>query len=162
LGVFRFCAQLPITPIWDFTQTYDGAVAAQLDESTPMHVVYGVFLGVIGAATAGIFAKGHWLVMTLFRSRGLIDSDGKHAIPRAMYGAVVVVGLGMLIPHTLFWGEFEIQTIATLAPADTLEHIWPTSGLFGFEMDSFWTCVLVAVAKLVAISFTVAGGYRGG
>lgn len=62
----------------------------------------------------------------------------------------------------MFWGEFEFQTISTMAPASTLEHIWPTAGLLGFEMDSFWTALLVGVAKLIAISFTVAGGYRGG
>jgi hypothetical protein len=62
----------------------------------------------------------------------------------------------------MFWGEFEIQTIATMGPASNLPEIWPTSGLLGFEMDSFWTCLLVGVAKMVAISFTVAGGYRGG
>jgi len=67
-----------------------------------------------------------------------------------------------LIPHTMFWGEFEFQTIATMAPASTLDHIWPTSGLLGFEMEGPWSALLLGVAKLIAISFTVAGGYRGG
>lgn len=62
----------------------------------------------------------------------------------------------------MFWGEFEFQTIATMSPTDTLEHIWPTYGATHFEMDSFWTALIVGLAKIVAISFTVAGGYRGG
>jgi H+/Cl- antiporter ClcA len=62
----------------------------------------------------------------------------------------------------MFWGESEFQTIASLSPASSLEHVWPTSGLIGFEMDSAWSCFLVGAAKIVAISFTVAGGYRGG
>ena len=49
-----------------------------------------------------------------------------------------------------------------MSPTSTLENVWPTSGLFNFQMNSFWTAIAVGVAKLVAISFTVAGGYRGG
>ena len=69
----------------------------------------------------------------------------------------------MFIPHTMFWGEFEIQTIATMDKASTLDHVWPTTGLINFELtDSPMNCFILAVAKLIAISFTVAGGYRGG
>ena len=49
-----------------------------------------------------------------------------------------------------------------MAPAKNLSHIWPTTGLFSFEMETGWHALVVAVAKLIAISFTVAGGYRGG
>ncbi len=49
-----------------------------------------------------------------------------------------------------------------MAPASNLAHIWPTSGLFGFEMENGTHAFIVAVAKLIAISFTVSGGYRGG
>lgn len=62
----------------------------------------------------------------------------------------------------LFWGEFEFQTVATLSPASTLSHIWPTSGLIGWEVDGFFSALITGFAKLLAISFTVAGGYRGG
>jgi H+/Cl- antiporter ClcA len=50
----------------------------------------------------------------------------------------------------------------TMSPASTLDHIWPTYGLFHFEMDSAFTACIVGVTKLMAISFTVAGGYQGG
>ena len=59
-------------------------------------------------------------------------------------------------------GEYEFQTISTMSPADTLAHIWPTSGMTGFEMEHPVHAFVVGVAKLIAISFTVAGGYRGG
>lgn len=59
-------------------------------------------------------------------------------------------------------GEAEFQTISSLSPASTLPHVWPTSGLIDFEMDSASSCFLVGLTKLIAISFTVAGGYRGG
>ena len=62
----------------------------------------------------------------------------------------------------MLWGESEFQTLYTLSPASTLEHVFPTYGLIGFEMDSLWKCVMVGFAKLVVISFSVAGGIQGG
>lgn len=59
-------------------------------------------------------------------------------------------------------GEEEIQTIATASPASELPHVYPTGGLIGFEMNSFWTAMILGVAKMIAISFTVAAGFRGG
>lgn len=59
-------------------------------------------------------------------------------------------------------GEFEFQTISTMSPASTLTHVWPTTGLFGFEMENGFHALVVGFTKLIAISFTVAGGYRGG
>jgi len=78
---------------------------------------------------------------------------------------VFFVASDLILPttqQTLFWGEYEFQTIANLLPAETLEHVWPTSGALGFEMNSCFNCLIAGAAKLVAISFTVAGGYRGG
>merc|ERR1712232_1156565 len=59
-------------------------------------------------------------------------------------------------------GEYEFQQISSLAPTSKLEHIYPPSGLIGFEMQTMGACLLVALFKMIAISFTVAGGYRGG
>jgi hypothetical protein len=63
---------------------------------------------------------------------------------------------------TAFWGEEEIQVVANMGPAKDLPNIWPTTGLFGFEMDGPWKAAIVGFTKLIAISFTVAGGLRGG
>lgn len=46
--------------------------------------------------------------------------------------------------------------------AKDLPNIWPTTGLTGFELSSPFHVFLMGCAKLVAISFTVAGGLRGG
>lgn len=154
LAVFRYTSGLPIAPIWDITET-------KLASSNALHIVYGVGLGLVGAAIAFAFARIHKnVVMRQFRVWNLLDND--NAIPRAWLGASVILCVGMIIPHTLFWGEYEFQTIATMSPASTLPHAFPAKSIVGFEMHNFTTCLLVGLAKLVCISFTVAGGYRGG
>merc|ERR1712151_381809 len=62
----------------------------------------------------------------------------------------------------MFWGEEEFQIVATMQSAKFLPNIWPTTGLFGFEMDTPFKAFIVGMSKMVAISFTVAGGLRGG
>jgi H+/Cl- antiporter ClcA len=155
LAVFRALAQLPIAPIWSITEA-----TAKLASTDPQHIVYGAVLGLVGAAIAALFTKFHFTILATFQAAGLLRNEA--AIQRALCGAVVICLVGLLMPATLFWGEYEFQTIATLAPAATLPHVWPTTGLFHFEMNSFVTSLLVGVGKLVAISFTVCGGYRGG
>jgi H+/Cl- antiporter ClcA len=153
LGVFRGLANLPIEPIWEIK-------LPKMKDSDPIDLVYGLFLGLIGAFVAYLFAQMHQRVTAMFSSLGLLHNE--RAVYRALLGCFVVVILAMLVPHTMFWGELEFQTIATMSPASTLNHIWPTTGLLGFEMDSPFHAFIVGVAKLVAISFTVSGGYRGG
>lgn len=153
LVVFRWSAGLPIAPIWDITNP-------KLAGADAINVLTGACIGLVGAGIAAIFARYHGKLMGWFKGNGLLADET--APQRALVGAVVVVSLGMLIPHTMFWGEYEFQTIATMAPASTLEHIWPTTGLFGFQMENGWHCMIVGFGKLIAISFTVAGGYRGG
>jgi len=153
LAVFRSLAGLPIQSIWSITD-------AKLLNATPLDIMYGVLLGLAGAGVAWIFAKFHTQNMGWFRRRGLLDD--KYAVQRALTGTVIIVILGLLVPQSMFWGEFEFQTISTLAPAETLANVWPTSGLTGFEVDSWWSALGLGLVKLVAISFTVACGMRGG
>ena len=61
-----------------------------------------------------------------------------------------------------FFAEFEFPVLATLSPTSDLPHVWPKAGLIGFEMNSCTNCVIVGLCRLLAISPTVAGGYRGG
>jgi len=152
LAVFRGLANLPIQPIWTFDQI--------LDQANSMSIVTGALIGLLGAGVAALFSKFHWTVMGAFDKMGLLNN--RNAVQRALLGSTVIVALGMLLPQTMFWGEFEFQTLSALAPASSLNHVFPTTGLFGFEMKSFVSCIAVAVGKLVAISFTVAAGYRGG
>ncbi|KAI0562748.1 hypothetical protein FGB62_54g15 [Gracilaria domingensis] len=151
LVVFRGLAQLPIGPIYFFTDI-------KLDSSSAHLVVVGAVLGLIGAGFAALFAHGHWAVVKQLKKLGW-DTD---PVKLSVFGGVGIVILGLLFPQTLFWGEFEMQTIGSLSPASKLPHIWPTTGLTGFEIKGWFSAFLVGVAKLVAISFTVAGGYRGG
>lgn len=64
--------------------------------------------------------------------------------------------------HAAFWGEEEIQVVANMEPAKNLPNLWPATGLIGFEMDGPGKAFIVGFTKLIAISFTVAGGLRGG
>lgn len=64
--------------------------------------------------------------------------------------------------YLLLLGEYEFQTISTMAPTNTLEHIWPKHSVVGFQMNNGFESLIVAFGKLIAISCTVAGGYRGG
>mmetsp|Transcript_5718 Transcript_5718/g.8812 ORF Transcript_5718/g.8812 Transcript_5718/m.8812 type:complete len:586 (+) Transcript_5718:112-1869(+) len=153
LVVFRGLAGLPMEAIWTITEV-------KLPEANASEVIVGGVLGLVGALIAFIFAKMHWSIMGQFQKYDLLRNE--RALYRAFAGAVAIVGIGMFIPHTMFWGEFEFQTIATGSPASTLDHVWPTSGAIGFEMDNGWKCLLVGIFKMIAISITVCGGYRGG
>ena len=155
VAVFRSLAQLPLGKIWDITPS-------RLESSDPILILIGAAIGLLGAGVATLFASFHWRLMSCFNRLGLLDDDNRYAVPRVLLAALAISLIGMLVPHTYFWGEFEFNTVATMAPASDLRHIWPTSGLIGFEMDSWAKCMVVGVCKIIAISFTVAGGYRGG
>ena len=80
-------------------------------------------------------------------------------------GGLVIGVIGVLLPPVMFWGEFEIGTLA--APASALPHIWPKGGVWGLEpfQQGHYTPVLllvIAVVKLITVSVTVLSGFRGG
>lgn len=150
--VFRTLSGLPIAPIWDLGDV--------LTEAKPLDVVIGGGIGLIGAAVAYLFATFHWRVMAIMGKCNLLDN--KNAVYRGLVGATGITILALLVPHTAFWGESEFLPIATMAPASALPRIWPTTGLIGFEMDTWWKALIIGFTKIIAISFTVAGGLRGG
>jgi H+/Cl- antiporter ClcA len=156
LMVFRSLSGLPVKPIWDFTSVSNPRIL----ESEPAHIILGAFIGLYGALLAYMFATFHWQVMAVFGKLNLLDNS--RAVYRGWLGAVFIVLTMLLVPHTAFWGEDEIQVVATMGPAKDLPIIWPTTGLVGFEMDSPFKVFLVGCTKLIAVSFTVAGGLRGG
>ena len=50
-------------------------------------------------------------------------------------GGLLIGCIGVLLPPVMFWGEWEIQTIASGAP---LPHIWPKGMLLGnFSRKAF-------------------------
>ena len=46
-----------------------------------------------------------------------------------LLGGLLVGVLGVLVPPTMFWGEFEIRSLAD--PSKPLPHIWPAGGIHG-------------------------------
>ncbi|KAL7534442.1 hypothetical protein ACHAWF_004837, partial [Thalassiosira exigua] len=153
--VFRSLAGLTLRSIWTIGPE-------PMTETRPIEIVLGAGLGLLGAGAALAWAHFHWRLMDLFDAMGLLDDENACAVPRALVAAIPIAGIGMLVPQTMFWGEYEIGAIATPSPASDLPHVWPTSGLLGFEMDSMTNCLIVGLCKLVAISLAVAGGFRGG
>lgn len=155
LVVFRSLASVPIAPIWDFTK-----LNGRMMEATPSQVLLGGAIGLYGALLAYLFALFHWKNIAMFGRLKLLDNSC--AVYRGWLGAVGIIVTSILVPHTAFWGEEEIQIVANMGAAKDLPNIWPSTGLLGFEMDGPWQAAVVGTTKLIAISFTVAGGLRGG
>ena len=153
LVVFRTLSGLPIQSIYNLTE-------APIPFAKPTDVILGAGIGLLGAGVASMFAALHYRVMGFFERRGLLDNE--RAVQRALLGSSVFLTIGLLVPHTMFWGEAEFESIARMDPSSTLEHVWPTSGLLGFEITGGWSLLIVGVCKIFAISFTVASGFRGG
>lgn len=156
LVVFRAMSGLTIKPIWDLTSEENPRIM----EIQPTLVLYGGLIGLFGAFAAYVFATFHWKVMAYFSSRGLMDNS--KAVQRALLGAIPIVLCGLIYPHTMFWGEEEIDVVGNMEAASKLPFVYPTAGLLGFEMNTPLRAFQVGLAKFVAISFTVAGGLRGG
>jgi len=156
LTVFRSLSGLPIKPIWNLTSHLN----PRITECDPAHLVLGAFIGLYGALLAYLFAYFHWKNMAMFGRLNLLDNS--RAVYRGWLGCIFIVITSLLVPHSAFWGEEEIQVVATMGPAKDLPIIWPTTGFIGFEMDSPSKVFVMGCAKLVAVSFTVAGGLRGG
>ena len=79
-------------------------------------------------------------------------------------GGLLVGILGVLLPPTMFWGEFEINTIAD--NNRPLPHIWPKGGVIGglepfYDGDyPWWLCLVLSLVKMIAISVSVLAGAR--
>jgi H+/Cl- antiporter ClcA len=154
LCVFRALNHVEIGAIWEISPEH-------LPKPTPLGVIIGGGIGLLGALAAAGFAFFHQrIVMAAFKYFHLMHNSV--AIRRALIGATPMLFIGVVYPRTMFWGEAEFQVISTGAPADELPHVFPTTGLGALQMDSFWPALLIGITKLIAISFTVAAGYRGG
>ena len=60
-----------------------------------------------------------------------IEQEHHTPIKSGLLGGLIVGVIGVLVPPTMFWGEYEIQTIAD--PSKGLPHIWPQGGVHGLE-----------------------------
>lgn len=87
LVVFRGLSCLPIQPIWVIAEP-------QLSSTSPVDVITGASIGLLGAGVAASFSFLHFKVMDLFGHCGLLENS--RAVYRAMIGGSIVVLLGMV------------------------------------------------------------------
>jgi len=87
---------------------------------------------------------------------------GPRHIVKGLIGGALIGLIGLTFPETLFWAEYEAQTIIS-AGATPLPHVNPRVGVLGeYSLTDPTILFAIGIAKLVAISFTVLAGYRGG
>ena len=95
------------------------------------------------------------------RKRMLPDQEHHAPVRCGVIGGFLIGVIGVLLPPVMFWGEFEINTLAN--PSRALPHIWPQAGIWGTGLFcggqySWWMYVLIGLVKLPAISITVLSG----
>ena len=87
---------------------------------------------------------------------------GPRHIVKGFLGGLMIGTIGVLFPETLFWAEFETQTIISHGSIP-LPHVRPAVGALGeYSLSDPLVLVTIGIMKLAAISFTVVAGYRGG
>lgn len=89
LMVFRGLAGLEIGPIYKISPVALGPSSSGL-------VLTGAFIGLLGAAVAFLFARGHRWLMGQFRAAGLMEDPLK----RSLVGGLGIVVIGVFIPQS--------------------------------------------------------------
>ncbi|CAM9537552.1 unnamed protein product [Ascophyllum nodosum] len=156
LAVYRGLQGQTFGEIWSF---------APVDLSTASEVVLGTLIGLTAGAVSIFFRAIFRGVAKGVERIGLGDFETTNRpIVLAALGGLSISILGVLVPPTMFWSEFEIGVIAE--PGTDLPHVWPPGGLFyGLERYPWETApmyMLVGFVKLLAIACAVQAGFRGG
>jgi len=108
-------------------------------ELSLLNLMQGAVLGGVGALTALLF-------VLIFRIVGYFSAFIEHyTILLATLGGLLIGLIALAIPQTLFFGEAEIHTLIK------------TGSVLGIEM-----LLVIAVAKMLAVSCTLHAGFRGG
>ncbi|MEL7068547.1 MAG: chloride channel protein [Cyanobacteria bacterium J06581_3] len=129
-AVFRISTGITIGGFYHFES---------VPELTPINLLEGLVLGVIGAGVAVMF-------IGVFRFIGiLLEPLEHHLIALATLGGLCIGLIAFFFPQTLFFSEEQIHTV--IEAGSTL----------GITM-----LLLIAVAKMFAISFTLHSGFLGG
>ena len=150
--VFRLCLDLPQKAIWQFD-------AADTETPNTLTTLWGIPLGIVG----GLLGR-FWIQFTIAARGSCIVHYGlgKRPVLRGCLGGILIGGVGMLLPETLFWAEHESQTIID-GGATPLPHVWPAKGALGtYDLTSPSMLFVIGIAKLFVISVTVLANYRGG
>ncbi|EDX86516.1 chloride transporter, ClC family [Synechococcus sp. PCC 7335] len=108
-------------------------------ELTPMNLLEGLVLGAVGAGVAVMF-------IYVFRLIGqLLEPLEHNLIALATLGGLCIGLIAFFVPQTLFFSEEQIHTVIE------------TGSTLGVTM-----LLIIAVAKMFAISFTLHSGFLGG
>ncbi|NJN01246.1 MAG: chloride channel protein [Leptolyngbyaceae cyanobacterium SL_1_1] len=106
---------------------------------TPMNLLEGLVLGAVGAGVAVMF-------IYIFRLVGrLLEPLEHYRILLATLGGLIIGLIAFAYPQTLFFSEEQIHTVIE------------TGALLGVS-----ALLMIAVAKMFAISFTLHSGFLGG
>jgi len=112
---------------------------AAVPDLTPMNLFEGLVLGFVGALVAVLF-------IFLFRALGQLLEPLEHQqILLATLGGLSIGLIAFAFPQTLFFSETQIHTVIET----------------GTSLGAF-ALVMIAVAKMFAISFTLHSGFLGG
>lgn len=133
-AVFRLGTGLEVGGIYHF-DVFDA-----LPTLSWLNLLEGALLGCIGALAGTLF-------IGIFRFTKLVIQRIEHQhILLAVLGGLGIGWLAVLYPQTLFFSEQQIET-QLIQPAATFSLI---------------TLLGICLAKMIAISFTIHGGFRGG
>lgn len=169
LLVFRGTLGLKFGSIWEFE--------GEINEIEFLHFVAAILVGIVLAFIAILFTKMHGLINKALLAIGLqvnllpqlcsfvLLQEHHTPIKSGLLGGFLIGVIGILLPPTLFWSEFEISNMGD--PSHELTHIWPQGGVWGtgkFSGGDYecWIYFLIGFFKLIAISITVLSGLRGG
>lgn len=141
--------------VWQFTEV--------LEVSDTRHIALGLMFGFLGILLTRLHSKIVAVVTVVFAELGLVESE--RPILSGMFGGLLFGLIGVFLPTTLFWGEFEMQTIAD--DSVPLNHVWPKGGYWGFDafmQGNYTTAIWFAIGftKMVAVAITSVSGLRGG
>ncbi|CAL8470569.1 g10111 [Coccomyxa elongata] len=155
LAVFRGLKRESFGAVWDFKVPF-----VEVDSR---HIILGALMGVIAAGLALCFMHLHWGLKKLWLRMGLHEHHAP--VKCGVIGGFLIGIIGVLLPPTMFWGEFEINTLAN--PSSPLAHIWPQGGIWGTDLflgGQYGPVIYITIGfvKLLAISITVLSGFRGG
>ncbi|MBE9064737.1 chloride channel protein [cf. Phormidesmis sp. LEGE 11477] len=129
-AVFRISTGITIGGFYHFES---------VPELTPINLLEGLILGVVGAGVAVMF-------IYIFRLIGqLLEPLEHHLIVLATLGGLCIGLIAFFVPQTLFFSEEQIHTVIE------------TGSTLGVTM-----LLVIAVAKMFAISFTLHSGFLGG
>ncbi len=129
-AVFRISTGITIGGFYHFES---------IPELTPMNLLEGLALGVVGAGVAVMF-------ISIFRAVGRLLAPLEHElIALATLGGLSIGLIAFFFPQTLFFSEAQIHTVIE------------TGSSLGVAM-----LLMIAVAKMFAISFTLHSGFLGG